>query len=84
MKYILILLISFAFGQTTTINYMKEYAEECYNDSTYLGWGIEHGDFYTECQKDNKLLVNYNKDCKEIWYTKVPTFPGFIKWLEGE
>ena len=94
MKYILILLVSFAFGQvdlpisvkdikvrplnTTveyeyetaiTVEYLMQYAEECYNDSTYV-------------TSEKVLYIKGKFVTTQYWAHKEPTLKGFIRWVK--
>jgi len=92
MKYILILLISFAFGQVPilpigmnsgdyvpepiqseqylpALQAMIDYAEECYNDSTFV---------------DRAVYIRGKFINNPYWTHKEPTFSGFIKWLRSK
>ena len=92
-KIILVLLISFAFGQKLTQEYvpesqsLKDFAEHVdrvYEKMQYDNLQITRGmilDYAEECYNDSNWVAIKTSD-ELIWIHKKPTFKGFIEWIK--
>ena len=98
MKYILILLVSFAFGQTTSESYkdmitkidMEKDGFVCLNENSiieYRFWKqpITTGmvlDYAEECYNDSTTVTFGYYNNIKVTSRGTPTFEGFIEWLK--
>ena len=80
-----------------TLKDILDYAEECYNDSVYKGkMYIISESFYPDSSFSTMLTATFRFDdetyyrdrpneyirIEEIYEPKIPTFQGFIEWIE--
>ena len=60
-----------------TVGDYLDYAEECYNDSTWV-----ETSFYMRTREIFSHYSWYREEGDVIWLRRTPTFEGFIEWLK--